>query len=78
MRNLGPVSQAWLAEIGITTVDELRAAGVLPVYRLLKEMYPERVSLNLLWGLEAAARGIDWRDLTAADKAQLQQRLHGE
>jgi hypothetical protein len=75
MKNLGPVSTQWLAEIGIHTLDDLRAAGAVPTYRQLKEMVPDRVSLNLLWGLEAAVRGIDWRDLTEADKADLRRRL---
>jgi hypothetical protein len=42
---------------------------------MLKEMYPERVSLNLLWGLEAAIRDIDWRDLTETDKDELKKKL---
>ncbi|MDX1414415.1 MAG: TfoX/Sxy family DNA transformation protein [Candidatus Promineifilaceae bacterium] len=75
MRNLGPVSSNWLAEIGIYNVDDLRAAGVIPTYKLLKEIYPQRVSLNLLWGLEAAVRDIDWRELTEADKEALKKQL---
>ena len=75
MRNIGPVSEKWLAEIGIYTVADLRAAGAVPTYKLLKEIYPQRVSLNLLWGLEAAVRDIDWRDLTATDKTALKQQL---
>ena len=75
MRNIGPVSEKWLAEIGIYTIADLRAAGAVPAYKLLKEIYPQRVSLNLLWGLEAAVRDMDWRDLTATDKAALKQQL---
>ena len=75
MKNIGPVSQKWLAEVGIYTADDLREAGVIPTYKLLKEIYPERVSLNLLWGLEAAVRDIDWRELTQADKEALKKQL---
>jgi DNA transformation protein len=75
MRNIGPVSEKWLAEIGIYTIADLRAAGAVPTYKLLKEIYPQRVSLNLLWGLEGAVRDIDWRDLTATDKTALKQQL---
>lgn len=75
MRNIGPVSRRWLAEVGIYTVDDLREAGVIPTYLLLKEIYPERVTLNLLWGLEAAVRDIDWRELTPSDKEALTKRL---
>ena len=75
MRNIGPVSRQWLAEIGIYTIDDLCEAGSVPTYKLLKEIYPERVSLNLLWGLEAAVRDMDWRELTNADKEELKKRL---
>ena len=75
MKNIGPVSRKWLAEVGIYTVEELRTAGAIPTYLMLKEMYPERVSLNLLWGLEAAIRDIDWRDLTETDKDELKKKL---
>ena len=44
-------------------------------YKLLKERYPNRVSLNLLWGLEAAIRDVDWRELTGTDKEELKQKL---
>lgn len=75
MKNIGPVTRKWLAEVGIYTIDDLREAGSIPTYKMLKEIYPERVSLNLLWGLEAAVREIDWRELTEADKKNLKERL---
>jgi DNA transformation protein len=75
VKNIGPRSQQWLAEIGIYTIDDLRQAGSLVTYKMLKERYPKKVSLNLLWGLEAALRDIDWRDLTEADKHELKDRL---
>ena len=75
MKNIGPVSRRRLAEIGVYTLKDLERAGVIPTYRMLKERYPKQVSLNLLWGLEAALRDIDWRELTDDDKAELQRRL---
>jgi DNA transformation protein and related proteins len=75
MKNIGPVSRNWLAEVGIYSIDGLRAAGAVPTYKMLKEIYPERVSLNLLWGLEAAVRGIDLHELTEADKEELKMRV---
>lgn len=71
VKNLGPVSRRWLAEVGVFTLSDLRKAGAVPVYRTLKNKYPRKVSLNLLWALAGALRGIDWRDLTPADKARL-------
>ena len=75
--NLGPVSKKWLSEIGIDTIDQLKQVGSIPAYKQIKEMYPERVSLNLLWGLEAAVRDTNWRDLTDKDKEALKQQLSG-
>jgi DNA transformation protein len=75
LKNLGPQSRQWLAEIGIYTIQDLRNAGSITTYRILKERYPKRVSLNLLWGLEAAIRDIDWRELTETDKQELKKKL---
>lgn len=75
MKNIGPRSRQWLAEIGIYTIRDLRNAGAIPTYKILKERYPRKVSLNLLWGLEAAIRDMDWRELTETDKEELKQQL---
>jgi DNA transformation protein len=77
LKNLGPKSRLWLAEVGIYTIRDLRNAGSITTYKMLKERYPKKVSLNLLWGLEAAIRDIDWRELTEADKDELKKRLMG-
>lgn len=74
MKNLGPRSRQWLAELGIYTLRDLRQVGSITTYRMLKERYPKRVSLNLLWGLEAAIRDIDWRELSETDKEELKKR----
>ncbi len=75
MKNIGPVSRRWLAEIGIYTMKDLKTAGSIVTYKMLKERYPKKVSLNLLWGLEAAIRDIDWRDLADLDKEALKREL---
>lgn len=77
MKNLGPKSRQWLAEIGIYTIGDLKNTGAIMTYQVLKDKYPKKVSLNLLWGLEAAIRGIDWRDLTEMDKEELKKKLGG-
>ena len=77
MKNIGPKSGQWLAEIGIYTINDLRKAGSITTYKILKDMYPKKVSLNLLWGLEAAIRDVDWRELTEADKEELKKKLSG-
>jgi len=75
MKNIGPISRQWLAEVGILTINDLRRAGSITTYKMLKERYPKKVSLNLLWGLEAAVRDMDWRDLTETDKEDLKNQL---
>jgi hypothetical protein len=48
LKNLGPKSRQWLAELGIYTIEDLRNAGSITTYKILKERYPKKVSLNLL------------------------------
>jgi DNA transformation protein and related proteins len=75
LKNIGPKSRQWLAEIGIYTIKDLRNAGSVTTYKILKDRYPRKVSLNLLWGLEAAIRDMDWRELTETDKEELKRKL---
>ena len=76
LRNLGPKSVEMLAEVGITTADQLRELGSVEAYRRMKFAFGNRVSLNALWAIEAGLRGIAWRQLTADDKAALKAALH--
>ena len=71
LKNIGPQSAAWLNEVGIATWDDLEALGAVEAYQRVKHRFPERVSLNLLYGLHAALLGIDWRALTPEMKAEL-------
>ncbi len=74
LRNLGPSSAAWLREINVHTLADLERLGPGPAYRLVKQRQPD-ASLNLLWALAAALKDIDWRQLTDAQKQQLQAEL---
>jgi DNA transformation protein and related proteins len=67
---LGPRSTQWLAEIGITSYDDIDALGSVEVYRRLRAAR-DGVSLNMLWALESLLLGCDWRDLPADRKAAL-------
>lgn len=68
---IGPVTQGRLEEAGIRTVSDLKEIGPVEAYRRLKFMIPRQVSLNALYGLEAALRGCHWRDLPQDVKASL-------
>ena len=74
MRNLGPVSLQWLADIGITTPSEIAQVGPVAIYVMLKRL--ERpVSWNLLWSLQSCIMDIDWRCLPDAIKDQLKKQV---
>ena len=68
---IGKVTQGWLEEAGIGTVADLRALGSVKAYRRLKFLNPSRVTLNALYGLEAALRGCPWLDLPPEVKEAL-------
>ncbi len=68
---LGPKSSQWLAEVGIATVDELRAVGAVAAYRRLKHWNPRLVSVNALYALHAALNGLHWRAVDDGTKARL-------
>jgi hypothetical protein len=72
---LGPVSSAWLAGIGVTTVAQLAARGVIPLCVELRAAgHP--VSANLAYALTAALRHLDWRALPGPERLGLKAELH--
>ena len=74
MKILGPKSDEILRDVGITSVDDVRTVGVEEVFRRVKLVHP-KVTLNFLWGLEAAATNTDWRELTDERKRELKRNL---
>ncbi|MHB2166960.1 TfoX/Sxy family protein [Alsobacter sp. R-9] len=76
MRNLGPVMERRLNEVGITSEEELRALGAVAAFARLRFADP-RTSLNALHAMEAAIIGIPWQDLPKATKVRLWAELHG-
>jgi DNA transformation protein len=68
--NLGPASSAWLAEVGIHTLADLKKVGAVAAYQMVKKNQ-KKVSLNLLYALHGALTGVRWDRLTAAEKARL-------
>lgn len=62
LRNLGPKSAAWLAEIGITTREELARVGAIEACRRLRKAgHP--VTANMAYAIEGALMDCDWRVL---------------
>ncbi len=72
--NLGRTSVQWLNAVGIRSVAQLRELGAVEAFRRVRArgLNP---SLALLYGLDAALRGIPWTQLDDAEKAVLRKRL---
>lgn len=75
LHNLGPYITKRLAEIDVRDVEDLRALGAVEAYALLKFQFGREITLNALWGMEAALSGIDWRHLSDDRKSELKKLL---
>lgn len=75
MKDLGPKSAEWLASIGIHTLDDVARPGVVETYKRVKMVYPDKVSLNLLYGLQSALLGIRWDELPPDIKSELKKQV---
>lgn len=74
LRNLGAISAAWLRDAGLRTIADLRHAGAVGAFELVRRRQPH-CSLNLLWALAAGLEGRDWRELTVEEKQALRDML---
>ncbi|MDX1960169.1 MAG: TfoX/Sxy family DNA transformation protein [Leptospiraceae bacterium] len=70
----GGVSEQWLNEIGIYSLEEIQKIGVIEVYLKLKKTNP-KVTLNMLWGMQAKLLGISHLELPNEIKEQLKNKL---
>ena len=75
MKNLGPKSSEWLASVGVQTLDDVARLGVVETYKCVKAAYPEKVTLNMLWGLQAALLDIPWNELPKDIKDELRRQV---
>lgn len=78
MKNMGPKSSEWLASVGINTLDDVAELGVVESYRRVKAAFPEKVSLNLLYGLQAALLDLPWNELPLDIKNELKRQVGEE
>ena len=75
MRNMDPKSSEWLASVGIHTLDDVARLGVVETYKRVKTAYPEKVTLNMLWGLQAALLDLPWNELPTDIKEELMKQV---
>jgi len=68
--NLGPVSRRWLRAIGVESARDLEKLGAVGAYAALKAQ-GYNASLNLVYAIEAAFTGHDWKKLPSKRKSEL-------
>ncbi len=73
LKNIGPVTARQLAEIGITSEQELREMGALEAYRRLKRTFPQQITLVCLYALQGALFDCHWNELPPDVKEHLRQ-----
>ena len=79
MKNMGQKSSEWLASVGIHTLDDVAKLGVVEAYKRVRAAYSDKVSLNLLWGLQAALLDLPCaaRELPPDIKEELRKQVEG-
>ena len=77
MKNMGPKSSEWLASVGIHTLDDVAQLGVVEAYKRVRAAFPDKVTLNMLWGLQAALLDppCDARELPPEIKEALRKQM---
>ncbi|MBP8184638.1 MAG: TfoX/Sxy family protein [Pseudomonas sp.] len=70
LKNLGKTSAQWLHASGIHSASDLRRLGAVDAYRAVKAR-GFRASKVLLYAIEGALLDVNWNDLPAAHKAEL-------
>ena len=60
LRNIGPVSESWLNEIGIFTLKDLEKVGPEKAFEMVKKQ-GHNPTINLLYSLIGAIHDEDWR-----------------
>ncbi len=71
LTNLGRIAARQLAEIGIRSEADLRAAGAAAAYLKLKDHFGRGVSLNYLYALGGALKDMPWDQMPETDRAAL-------
>lgn len=68
--NIGPKSEAWLRQVGVRTLEDLKQHGALGTFLKVKRA-GFKPSLNLLYALAGAELGCHWTALTPEHKSEL-------
>ncbi|MDD2926542.1 TfoX/Sxy family protein [Rhodoferax sp.] len=68
--NLGPKSNQFLQEAGISSLEQLQKLGAVAAYAKVKRAN-RSASLNLLWALEGALSGLPWQEVARQHRTSL-------
>jgi len=71
LRGLGPKSEKCLNEIGIRTLDDLRAVGPVRAFIRLREEAGIKPSLNFLYAMVGALEDVHWAEIARREKRRL-------
>lgn len=70
IRNVGPKSAAWLRQVGVRTLDDLRAIGPVEAFMKVRRA-GFRPSLNLVYALEGALLDCHWQQVPDDRRSEL-------
>jgi len=70
LKNLGPSSAEWLADVDIVTVGDLRRLGPALAWRIVRERFPQ-ANILLLWAMAAGLDDRHWQSLRTDEKTAL-------
>ncbi len=70
LKNLGPASVRMLDSVDVFTAGDVRKLGLPLLLKILKGK-GTNASMNLIYGLEAALRGVHWLELTEEERLRL-------
>lgn len=77
LEGIGAKSEQLLNGIGVRNRSDLEVIGPVAAYVKLKSLYGSRVSLNFLYAMVGALRGIHWSKIARKEKSQLLAELDG-
>jgi len=74
LKGLGPKSAAQLAQIDISTVEDIMQTDAYEIYARLKKHSPN-TSLNMLYAIMGAQENIHWQSIAKNRKMEILMRL---
>ena len=72
-RNIGPVSESWLNDVGIFTMKELDKVGAEKAYKMIQDA-GHHPTINLLYALIGAIYDEDWKVVADTMKKKKQKK----